>query len=88
MARKIEEFTIAWRALSDPERDHGGWQAIALQPASGVLIKAARQHPGNEESLLAGFLPDAIPSSSLSLPEGKGFRVTVTDNYQDRKSVV
>lgn len=79
MARKIEEFTIAWSALSDPERDIGGWQAIALQPASGVLIKAARQHPGNEESLLAGFLPDAIPSSSLSLPEGKGFRVTVTD---------
>lgn len=79
MARTIEEFTLAWRALSDPERASGGWQAIALRPAGAVRLQAARQHPGNEESLLAGFLPGEIPHAADPLPEGKGFRLAVAD---------
>ena len=47
MARPIEEFAVAWQALSG-KGDGTGWRCIPVSPAGPCPLLAARRFPGNE----------------------------------------
>jgi hypothetical protein len=81
MARPIEEFAIAWQALSGKE-DGTGWRCIAVSPIGPCPMLAARRFPGNEEAVLAGFRAVKAPPKEL-MPEGVGFEVAREDPYGD-----
>jgi hypothetical protein len=81
MARPIDEFAVAWQALSGNE-DGEGWRCIAVSPAGPCPVMAARRFPGNEEAMLAGFRVVRAPSKD-ALPEGVGFEVTCEDPHDD-----
>lgn len=81
MARSIEEFAMAWQALSGNGGGEG-WRCISVSPAGPCPIMAARRFPGNEEAMLAGF--KAPPKESL--PEGVGFEVAREDPHGDGKT--
>lgn len=85
MARPIEEFIVAWEALSGRESDTGGWRGIPVAPAGTCQLVAARRFPGNEEALLACF-PNAKLAAAEQLPEGRGFEVVKADPHGDRKT--
>lgn len=84
MARPIEEFAIAWQALSGNGGGEG-WRCISVSPAGVCPILAARRFPGNEEAMLAGFHSAKAPSKE-SLPEGVGFEVAREDPHGDGKT--
>ena len=60
MARPIDEFVVAWEALSG-KSDEQGWRSIGVAPAGPCRIMAARRFPGNGEALLAGFSAVKVP---------------------------
>ncbi len=84
MARPIDEFALAWDALSG-NSGVGGWRSIAVAAAGPCVLQAARRFPGNEEALLAGFLSARVPEAE-NLPEGRGFEVTRADPHGDGKT--
>jgi hypothetical protein len=81
MARPIEEFAVAWEALSGKE-DGTGWRCIAVSPTGPCSLLAARRFPGNEQAILAGFRTAKAPPKEL-MPEGVGFEVAREDPYGD-----
>jgi hypothetical protein len=81
MARPIDEFSLAWDALSG-YADGGGWRTIPVAPAGSCTLMAARRFPGNEQALLAGFSTAPIPKAE-KLPEARGFEVSRVDPYGD-----
>ena len=83
MARPIDEFFLAWSALSGGSAIEG-WRSIPVAPAGSCDLMAARRFPGNEESLLAGFTRASVPSAE-KLPEGRGFEVSRADPHGDGK---
>ena len=83
MARPIDEFIMAWGALSDTSGTDG-WRSIPVAPAGCCVLMAGRKFPGNEEALLAGFSTAKVPASE-NLPEGRGFEVTRADPHGDGK---
>lgn len=85
MARPIDEFSAAWAALSEGSSDESGWRGIPVSPAGPCLLLAARQFPGDEESLLVRFSSASMLASEL-LPEGKGFEVVKVDPHRDGKA--
>ncbi len=85
MARQIEEFVVAWDALSGKELGEGGWRGIPVSPVGPCTLVAARRFPGNEETLLAQF-PSSKLAPSERLPDGKGFEVLKVDPYRDGKT--
>lgn len=84
MARPIEEFAMAWQALSGNGGGEG-WRCISVSPAGPCPIMAARRFPGNEEAMLAGFHSAKAPSKD-ALPEGVGFEVAREDPHGDGKT--
>lgn len=86
MTKRIEEFELAWNALSGGS-DSDGWRTITVAPAGACSLTAGRRFPGNEEALLAGFVSVALPSAE-KLPEGLGFSVSRVDPYKDGKTWV
>jgi len=84
MARSIDEFEMAWHALSDSTASEG-WRCISVSPAGPCFMMAARRFPGNEESMLAGFGLIKAPSKEF-LPEGIGFEVACVDPHGDGKT--
>lgn len=84
MARSIEEFAIAWQALSGNGAGEG-WRCISVSPVGHCPIMAARRFPGNEEAMLAGFHFAKLPPKE-SLPEGVGFEVAREDPHGDGKA--
>jgi hypothetical protein len=83
MARPIDEFALAWDALSGAGA--GGWRSIAVAAAGPCVLMAARRFPGNEEALLAGFSAAWVPTAE-KLPEGRGFEVSRADPHGDGKT--
>lgn len=81
MARRIEEFSVAWQALSGKE-DDTGWRCIAVSPTGPCSLLAGRKFPGNQEAVLAGFNTLEAPPKEL-MPEGVGFEVAREDPYGD-----
>ena len=81
MARPIEEFAVAWQALSG-KGDGTGWRCIPVSPAGPCPLLAARRFPGNEEAVLAGFRTVKAPPKEL-MPEGVGFEVAREDPHGD-----
>ena len=81
MARPIDEFALAWDALSG-DSGVGGWRSIAVAAAGPCALMAARRFPGNEEALLAGFSLARVPAAE-KLPEGRGFEVSQADPHGD-----
>lgn len=81
MARPIEEFAMAWQALSGNGGGEG-WRCISVSPAGRCPIMAARRFPGNEEAMLAGFRSAKAPPKE-ALPEGVGFEVAREDPHGD-----
>jgi hypothetical protein len=86
MTLRIEEFELAWNALSSDSATPG-WRTIAVAPAGACSLTAGRFFPGNEEALLAGFVSTALPPAE-KLPEGLGFAVSRVDPYGDGKTWV
>jgi hypothetical protein len=86
MARQIEEFTLAWNALSGMAKKEG-WLGIAVAPAGPCILEVGRHFPGNEESLLVGF-PNTNLLAAERLPEGMGFKISKADPYGDGKTWV
>ncbi len=84
MARPIDEFALAWEALSGGFWG-GGWRSIAVAAAGPCVLMAARRFPGNEEALLAGFSSARVPAAE-KLPEGRGFEVSRADPHGDGKT--
>jgi hypothetical protein len=84
MARQIEEFILAWNALSGVSQKEG-WLSIAVAPAGPCILEVGRHFPGNRESLLVGF-PNANLLPTERLPEGKGFKISRADPYGDGKT--
>ncbi len=84
MARPIEEFAMAWQALSG-NGGCDGWRCISVSPAGLCTIMAARRFPGNEEAMLAGFHSAKAPPKE-SLPEGVGFEVAREDPHGDGRT--
>lgn len=84
MARLIDEFVLAWSALSGDATGEG-WRSIAVNPAGPCTIMAGRRFPSNEEALIAGFLHASIPPAE-TLPEGYGFDVSRADPHGDGKT--
>lgn len=83
MARPIDEFVLAWGALSG-EAGLEGWRSIPVASAGPCVLMAGRRFPGNEEALLAGFARASVPSAE-TLPEGGGFEVSRADLHDDGK---
>lgn len=83
MTRRIEEFELAWSALSGGLTTHG-WRTIAVAPAGACSLIAGRRFPDNEEALLAGFTAATLPPTE-KLPEGLGFSVSRIDPWKDGK---
>jgi hypothetical protein len=65
------ELQTAWRALAGKEANDG-WQAIRIAPHLPCQVRAARQHPGDTEAILAGF-PNTAVKADARLPDGHGF---------------
>ncbi|HUX63164.1 PD-(D/E)XK motif protein [Sulfuricella sp.] len=86
MARPIDEFVLAWKALSGSSEKEG-WRSIPVSPAGSCILQAGRRFPRNEEALLAGFSAAKIPSAE-KLPEGHGFTVERVDLHGDDKTWV
>jgi len=84
MARPIEEFVLAWSALSGDAAAEG-WRSIPVARAGRCALRAGRHFPGNEEALLAGFRDASVPSAER-LPEGRGFEVSRADLHGDGKT--
>lgn len=84
MARPIDEFALAWDALSG-DSGFGGWRSIPVAAAGSCALMAARRFPGNEEALLAGFSLARVPAAE-KLPEGRGFEVSRADPHGDGKT--
>lgn len=84
MARPIDEFVVAWGALSGTSGEEG-WRSIAVVPAGPCVLMAGRRFPGNEEALLAGFSSARVPAAE-KLPEGRGFDVSRADPHGDGKT--
>ena len=84
MARPIDEFVLAWSALSGAS-DEEGWRSIAVASAGSCSLMAGRRFPGNEEALLAGFSAAKLPAAAEKLPEGRGFDVSRADPHGDGK---
>lgn len=84
MARPIEEFSLAWSALSGSGTETG-WRSIAVAPAGTCILMAGRHFPGNEEALLAGFPGTRLPPAE-KLPEGRGFEVSRADPHGDGRT--
>jgi hypothetical protein len=84
MARPIEEFVLAWNALSGQSAEEG-WRGIRVAPAGPCVLMAGRRFPGNEEALLAGFASARVPAAE-KLPEGRGFEVSRADPLGDGKT--
>jgi hypothetical protein len=84
MARPIDEFAVAWAALSGASSEEG-WRSIAVSPAGPCILMAGRRFPGNEEALLAGFASAKVPAAE-KLPEGHGFEVSRADPHDDGKT--
>ena len=53
MARPIEEFAMAWQALSGNGGGEG-WRCFSVSPVARV-DHGGQKVPGNEEAMLAGF---------------------------------
>ncbi|XLZ69056.1 PD-(D/E)XK motif protein [Massilia sp. SR12] len=83
MARRIDEFTLAWKALSGGSEGQG-WRTIAVDSAGQCALRAGRYFPNNEESLLAGFSSLSLPVAE-NLPDGLGFAVSKVNPYNDGK---
>ena len=86
MARPIDEFVMAWAALSGNSSEEG-WRSIPVAPAGPCMLMAGRRFPGNEEALLAGFTTARVPAAE-KLPEGQGFEVSRADPHGDGKTWV
>lgn len=84
MARPIDEFVMAWAALSGNSSEEG-WRSIPIAPAGPCILMAGRRFPGNEEALLAGFTTARVPAAE-KLPEGRGFEVSRADPHGDGKT--
>jgi hypothetical protein len=84
MARPIDEFIMAWEALSGKSSGTNGWRSICVAPAGSCVLMTGRRFPGNEEALLVGFSMAKIPATE-KLPEGQGFEVAKTDLHGDGK---
>lgn len=84
MARPIDEFLMAWGALSGVSVEDG-WRSIPVAPAGPCVLMAGRRFPGNEEALLAGFSSAKLPAAE-KLPEGRGFDVSRADPHGDGKT--
>lgn len=84
MARPIDEFILAWGALSGAS-DEEGWRTIEVASAGPCVLMAGRRFPGNEEALLAGFSVARLPAAE-KLPEGRGFEVSRADPLGDGKT--
>src|SRR5258708_39827007 len=88
MARSIDEFVLAWNALSGREPAEG-WRGIEATPAGPCVLHAARRFPGNEEAFLAGFSAAAVVAPLRQrLPEGQGFDVSRPEGIADGKTWV
>lgn len=85
MARPIDEFVVAWDALSGRDSGSGGWLGIPVTPSGTCPILAARKFPGNEEAILVCFPFAGIPSAE-KLPDGRGFEVVRADPKGDGKT--
>lgn len=83
MARLIDEFLMAWGALSGVS-GAAGWRSIPVASAGPCVLMAGRSFPGNEEALLAGFSTAKV-SPTEKLPEGRGFEVSRADPHGDGK---
>lgn len=81
MVRPTKDFMVAWNALSGHSGETG-WRCIALAPAGSCALMAGRRFPGNEESLLLGFLSATVPVAE-KLPEGHGFWISRVDPHAD-----
>jgi hypothetical protein len=84
MARPIDEFVLAWEALSGSSQDEG-WRSIQVASAGPCVLMAGRRFPSNEEALLAGFVSASVPTAE-KLPEGRGFEVSRADPHGDGKT--
>jgi hypothetical protein len=70
----IAELRAAWRAL-ESQSDDPGWRTIPILAGSACPIRAGREFPGNEETILVGFRGIRRPIVG-SLPQGQGFVVS------------
>lgn len=76
MVPQIEfgELRAAWRAL-ESQSDVPGWRTIPILAGSACPIRAGREFPGNEETILVGFRGIRRPIIA-ALPQGQGFLVS------------
>lgn len=86
MILRVEEFELAWSALSS-DSALPGWRTIGVASAGACSLMAGRFFPGNEETLLAGFVSASLPPAE-KLPEGLGFSVHRVNPYNDGKTWV
>jgi hypothetical protein len=84
MARPIDEFEVAWSALSGSDSSIG-WRCIAVSPSGSCPVMAARRFPNNDEAILVGFTSDIAPPKD-SLPNSIGFEVSREDPLGDSKT--
>ncbi|SCX93280.1 PD-(D/E)XK motif protein [Nitrosospira sp. Nsp13] len=84
MVRPIDEFVLAWNALSG-QSDKEGWRTIPVAQVGPCVFMAGRRFPANEEALLVGFASASI-SAAEKLPEGRGFEVSRADPHGDGKT--
>jgi hypothetical protein len=84
MARPIDEFLMAWTALSGLTGDDG-WRSIPVAAVGPCVLMAGRHLPGNEEAVLAGFASARLVPAE-KLPEGRGFEVSRLDSLGDSRT--
>mgnify|MGYP001564006963 CR=1 FL=1 len=84
MARPIDEFLVAWKALSGLAGDEG-WRSIPVTAAGACVLMAGRHLPGNEEAVLVGFASSRLVPAE-KLPEGRGFEVSRVDALGDGRT--
>ncbi len=80
MARRTDEFELAWSSLSGGDTTEG-WRTIEVSTAPSYFARVGRRFPGNEESFLLGMRGGITVSEKL--PEGQGFEVERVDLHGD-----
>jgi hypothetical protein len=81
MARRSEEFLMAWSSLSVDTLETG-WQSISVTSAGALEVRAGRRAPDAAEAILIRF-PRGCSAFPEHWPEGQGFIVERADS-EDR----
>jgi hypothetical protein len=84
MARRSEEFLMAWSSLS-VDTSKTGWQSISVTPAGAIEVSAGLRAPDAAEAILIRF-PRGRSALSKHWPEGQGFVVELVSS-EDNESL-